>query len=101
MGAGLKRVAFRMKCERVAEKTGFGVSFYEDDDTDRANMDDGTLHITRSGLRACFDVANDEAVYQNANIRKVCAAMGLKAKDEYMEDEEEEHEGVCPHCGRF
>lgn len=88
----MKPETFKRRCEKVAETLGLDVSFYDDAQPDRENVDDGTLHITRSGLRACFNVdqGRDDGKLQNENTRAVLAAMKIKVGDNVLVDVESE-----------
>lgn len=97
--------AFKKKCNRVAESLGIGVEFYSDDGFERQFEDDGTLHISRANVRACFDVSGGEgktAKDQNDLTRDVMKALRMTKYigDSVLVDEDDEADEVCPHCGR-
>lgn len=99
---------FRRRCIRAAEKACVGeVEFYEDKGGVFPNCefeDDGTLHIRRDGLRACFDVSNcqnDSAEVQDVKIKAVMKAMRLAVKPGFFGPHPiEEDKEFCPHCGK-
>lgn len=100
--------AFRKKCEAAASEVGVNVSFYENEAGNDQFGDDGYLHITKNGFRACFDVGHGQSLEgseQNKNTRAVMNHLGMESKisdrvlvEETDEDEDEDDE--CPHCGR-
>ncbi len=103
----MKKSKFQIECEALSEKTGIYVMFFEDKDAQKPVEDDGNLHITKRGLRACFDVGNGQSLSgkdQNENTRTILKALGMEDAindrtlvDETDEDEENE---CCEHCGR-
>ncbi len=113
--AGLKRVtdaikaerrkeAFRRKCLKVSESTGIEVSFCDDDRKQEPHEDDGTLHITKDGLRACFWVCSDVPAVQNERAVEVMTAMKMEKKitDRVLVEDDEDSNDLgdrCPHCG--
>ncbi len=99
---------FRKRCLKVAEKLDLAVDFNDDPRADDTFEDDGTLHVLRGGLRACFDVSNGqtcEADMQNAWTRAVLTALSMKRAitDRVLVDEGcgggDESGEYCPHCG--
>lgn len=104
--------AFEKRCIIAARDAGVEVIFFRDD-VDHKNdavEDDGSLHVTRSGLRACFDVGDGQSrsgYDQNVKTIMVLSGLGLwldmeqKSKDRVLVDEtaEEDDDDECPHCG--
>lgn len=94
---------FQADCERVAEQAGVNVTFYvEPREKPCAHEDDGFLHIRKRGLRAAFDVANDEPKCQNAKTREILTALGMEHAigEETLAEETDDDDGCCSHCGR-
>lgn len=103
-----KQAAFRRKCERAAQTAGLDdVLFCDNEEAtkDDEYEDDGVLHIRRHGLRAAFNVGDNQnlpGAVQNENTRAVMAALGMKRKVServLVEETEEEEEEPCPQCG--
>lgn len=93
---------FKEKCFSSSE---YSISFEEKEDRKApyAFEDDGALHIHFRKFRACFDIEDDRAEYQNANALRVLQKLGLEdlygplvIRDEYPDYDENE---CCPHCG--
>jgi hypothetical protein len=89
--AGLQRVTnnikFRNKVSRVItyleleEPRWFQLSPHFADDTEF--IEDGQLHITRSGLQVVFDVSNGQtanAAEQNRQVRRIMEHLNMKRK---------------------
>lgn len=95
---------FETECRKVSEATGIEVTFHPDKEKSDPVQDDGTLHITKRGLRACFDVGLGQGAtgkYQNERTRAILSALKMEdcINDHVLVDEEDEDENVCPHCG--
>jgi len=105
---------FRKRCNLAFSLIGAEPLYFNDGDSreDDAFEDDGSLHVRRNGLRACFDVSNGQsldAAKQNAMTRLVMEALGLAKRDqplpgrvavEVPEEKEYGDEDCCPHCGK-
>lgn len=101
----MKKSKFETQCEKVSEDTGIDVMFFDDDTNPAPCEDDGNLHITKRGLRACFDVGmgqNATGKVQNERAKKVLEALKItKFKPEMVfVDETEDDDDECPCCGR-
>lgn len=95
-------MTFEKKCREAAERLGLGEPlFLADERQAAAYEDDGALHIVRRGLRAVFNVDNDDGRVQNKRTREVLEAMGMERLigPSTLVDEEEEDGDCCPHCG--
>ena len=70
----------------------------------RVFEDDGTLHIARGGLRACFDVSTGQsgsAKEQNKKTAAVLTGLGMRRLiGEALIEETSDDDDTCPHCGR-
>ncbi len=97
-----KQDAFKRECERVAEKVDLPKpDFYDDDGKNRSNEDDGNWHLVRDGVRACFDVANDNGYIQNTRVRELMGLLRLVPKSSDLVDEcDDDFDECCPTCGR-
>lgn len=93
--------SFQSKCEKVSEQLGIAVEFYLEG-TGRykrsagAFEDDGSLHVTRSGLRAAFDVGEGQSLSgkaQNKNTRAVMEALDVPVTDRVLVDEKDNEDG--------
>lgn len=78
-----RRLRFENRCERASKKTGYSVAYYNDPPGTAAGIyqDDGTLHVSKYGLRACFWIFNDDPAIQNERARAVLAALRLMVPD--------------------
>lgn len=91
--------------ELCQESPIFSGDWFIDDSGDDVFEDDGTLHVIRHGIRACFDVGAGQSLSgyeQNQNTIKVIEHLGITSynnKRVFVEETNEEDE-VCPHCGR-
>lgn len=88
----MKKTKFQIVCEAVAETTDVGVMFVPDSTLSKPYEDDGTLHITKRGMRACFDVGRGQSLSgaeQNKRAVAVLSALGLPKTEDTMVDEEE------------
>ena len=95
---------FEKKCLKIGDDLGIGVTFFSGEAyTDGITFhDDGTLHVVRVGVRACFDVSNSQSLSpkeQNDTTRKVMRALNLKVTDTCLVEDDEVSGNVCPHCG--
>lgn len=71
--------------------------------------DDGTLHVSKNGLRVCFDIGQDRSLdEQNERMGIVLRHLGLfdhpdveKAlwSEEDIQRERDEEDDICPCCG--
>ncbi len=104
MATKTKQTAFERKCIAVNEKLGLGeILFFPDERRADAFEDDGCLHVVKGGMRACFDVASDDAAVQNERARAVMTELGMEKKidDRVLVDEKaDEEDEYCPHYGR-
>lgn len=94
---------FETECRKVSENTGIDVMFFPDKGKSDLTQDDGTLHITKRGLRACFDVGRGQSATgkeQNERTRAILSALKMEdcINNRVLVDEDED-ENVCPHCG--
>lgn len=99
-----RKKKFQVQCEAIAEELGIHVMFFPDSPS-KPCEDDGNLHITKRGLRACFGVGLGQSLgpkEQNANSQLVLDALGITKFDKsaVMLDETEDEDDECPHCGR-
>lgn len=100
MGVGLTKESFRIKCVNIGRLVGVELSFFDDDRGDRSFEDDGAWHVVRHGLRACFNVASDDAKVQNGRVKDVMRRLKLKPTGVDLIDEDVFDDDTCPHCGR-
>jgi hypothetical protein len=110
----MKTPKFVEECEKCETNTGVTLSFW-DKATDRSTEvveDDGALIIRKGGIRAVFNIGQDNTLKeQNERIRKVLSFLKLEKTIEKVswgredlqdeEDEEEKENGrhQCPWCG--
>lgn len=84
---------FRQKCQRLADEICDGdIDFFEDSAQEPV-YDDGVLHVTYRGLRACFGLNEDAtARAQNDKSRAILKALGMEKKitDRVLLDERED-----------
>lgn len=106
-----KKTKFEKDCERIEEETGISVYFPFTVESKKVEVveDDGALHVTKSGVRACFSIGQDRPLReQNERMMTVLKTLKLDQEkylkralwsDEDIETEEHEDEDECPHCG--
>src|SRR5579864_2056706 len=99
-----KLTKFETACNAVSEKLGIDVMFFDDETGSSVVEDDGNLHITRRGKRACFDVGNGQSLngkQQNERAKKILAELGIEATKDALVDEtdDEDDENTCSCCG--
>jgi len=87
---------FQSRCLEVAEQVGVEVHFY-DETVAKADAfhDDGTLHVQKSKMRACFDVSNSQNLSgrkQNKNTEAVMQALGLEVTSRVLVDDFDEED---------
>lgn len=92
------RIRFENECKRAANKTGYEVNFYSAPVGEKSiNEDDGSLHISKFGVRACFWIQSDDPKIQNERAREVLKALRLAVPDSALTEEyAEEDECDCP-----
>lgn len=100
-----KKDEFKQKCQRISDQLGLAdPEFYEDSDQQDPFYDDGTLHVVKYGVRACFHLDEDtEGSLQNERTRIILGALNMKRKinDRVLVDDDlNAEEEYCPHCGR-
>lgn len=92
------------RCKSISNSLGYGVSFITDANRDKKPfIDDGTLHVRRCGVRACFDVACDVERIQNDRVREIMKELRLSVTKSVLIDEPVdyvEEETTCGWCGR-
>lgn len=84
---------FQQQCINVSEETGIGVTLYHDErgEKDDAFEDDGTLHIRKRGIRACFNVVASSSLEQNDDTREIMGLLRLEVSDSVLADETDDH----------
>lgn len=102
-----RKTQFQSLCQEVSDKTRISVSFIrEKSGKTNVHEDDGTLHVTKGSIRACFDVGEGQRLSgkeQNARAKELLKALNMEsyATKAAFTDEYEEEDNVCPHCGRY
>lgn len=106
------KTKFERDCKAAEDALGISVYFPWSDEDKNTNVfeDDGCLHIHKQGIHACFGIDQDRPLReQNERITKVLVFLKLEkwlkvpnilASEEECQLEEDEENGVCPHCGR-
>lgn len=70
---------FRQTCEQVADRLGIGVSFFSPQPSRPPFHDDGNLHVTSRGTRACFHLDQDAPdKLQNQRTRLILIALDME-----------------------
>lgn len=105
---------FERDCEAAAEATGVRLSYCNPADDKSVDVveDDGALIIRKGGVRAVFNIGQDDPLKeQNERISKVLTHLKLEKfipkasysaedlRDEEDEDEKENGDYECPWCG--
>ena len=102
----MKPTKFQVLCEAVAGKYDTGVTVYPaQQKSSDCYEDGGYLHVCKGTERAVFDVGEGQSAsgeVQN-NTRAILIALGMPGKiaDRVrVEEEEDDENGYCSHCGR-
>lgn len=102
-----KLTKFEESCLALSESTDIGVMFYRGEHfkVDDVFEDDGSLHIRRDGIRAVFDVGDNQNLgghEQNTRTQRILDELKIEATATIRRSAfvaEFEDEDCCPHCG--
>jgi hypothetical protein len=100
------KTKFEIECQKIADTLNLGdVLFFADECKEPPFEDDGSLHVIKRGMRACFDVGDGQrrdGKSQNEFTRAVLTALKMERfiNDRTLVEENDEDDETCPHCGR-
>lgn len=105
----MNKPKFLLDCEKAAalidEEIDLNLTWPVDSRETKAYEDDGCLHVEKRGLHVCIGIGQDRKFRdQNERMLKVLTALDmLKFRPqcligEEQVREEEEEDGICPHC---
>lgn len=101
---------FEKLCREAVERLGLDDVIFFSAAGEKPDVveDDGTLHVTRRGQRACFDVSNnqnDSARVQNKKTLSVLKALDIKLTDKQLlrvlvkDTQDDGERDCCERCG--